>query len=88
MGVCALAGSQGGPGRLAPYRGDSERDTPWDGLRRDAAATIAWIGEALFHAAMRWKSRLSLRIFQQAVGKIPCPVHEAFDTKGIALHVK
>lgn len=27
--------------------------------------------------------RLSFRIFQQAVRKIPCPVHDAFDTKGI-----
>ncbi len=32
--------------------------------------------------------RLALRIFQQAVRKIPCPVHDAFDTKGIAFHVK
>jgi hypothetical protein len=31
---------------------------------------------------------LSLRIFQRAVRKIPCAVHDAFDTKGIAFHVK
>jgi len=31
---------------------------------------------------------LSLRIFQQAVRKIPCAVHDAFDTKGIAFQVK
>jgi len=32
--------------------------------------------------------RLALRTLHQAVRKIPCPVHDAFDTKGIAFHVK
>ena len=32
--------------------------------------------------------RLALRTHHQAVRKIPCPVHDAFDTKGIAFHVK
>ncbi len=53
----------------------------WKDSQRDAANTAC--GETpqpLF--------RLSHRIFQQAVRKIPCPVHDAFDTKGIAFHVR
>jgi hypothetical protein len=50
---------------------DSERDAP----------TTVWreTRQPLF--------RLSLRIFQYAVRKIPRPVHDAFDTKSIAFHI-
>lgn len=50
---------------------DSERDAPWTACGETPQPLC----------------RLSFRIFKQPVREIPCPVHDAFDTKGIAFHV-
>jgi len=47
IGICALAGIQGGPGRIAPYRGRLGARRSGNGLRREAATTLQPIHQDL-----------------------------------------